>query len=311
MNTDMLTFVRDSSKALKHLFLLFQFFAEQMKQDVTRRFPNLLSGTYFIPNDHFYRLKYRKTDENENLPSDVHVLDKSLTSDLSCSRAELLVRLCMMHIGECVQDPMVVLFNYSYDNYLNKVSGIHQDSNENVSDEQSPACPLEGPDKTQCPFTLRQLFPSPNDNDGAPSKGNLSEETKQGKRRTQGDFDVLVVSRRHGFVVMEIKSIGDQGVIPEKAAQVTDVPDSKIKERIEKAVQEQLPKSENLLHHLFSDLPEKVRVIKVLAVPCLKRSRLRSVAEDNPDLLKVRPLFRVTKTSVYTIYIRFPINKAR
>ncbi|XP_025111904.1 uncharacterized protein LOC112574807 isoform X2 [Pomacea canaliculata] len=84
-------------------------------------------------------------------------------------------------------------------------------------------------------------------------------------RDRQGDFDVLIIHKLYGFVVCEVKSMGD------KINQFTSTDeefDNTIRKKLLEAVS-QLDKAEAMLSHLVSDVCPGLRITKTIAFPNL------------------------------------------
>ncbi|XP_076438208.1 uncharacterized protein LOC143277310 isoform X2 [Babylonia areolata] len=84
-----------------------------------------------------------------------------------------------------------------------------------------------------------------------------------GRRVPDGDFDVLIISKKYGLICGEVKSVGATG----------NACDSTIVKKVRKALS-QLEKGERVLKHLVSDLPP-VTVTKVLMLPNVSIQQLR------------------------------------
>lgn len=98
----------------------------------------------------------------------------------------------------------------------------------------------------------------------------------------QGDIDLLIIHKNHGLLTFEIKSIGANfGELNMSDNEKNDSLINKVKEAID-----QLNKSEIVLKHLMSDLPE-VNVTKILGLPNIKSRQLLKAVSNNP-VAKVR-----------------------
>ena len=97
----------------------------------------------------------------------------------------------------------------------------------------------------------------------------------------RGDFDVLVIHRKYGILVGEIKAVGD---LPPSSSQEQD---QLVKKKVEQAIK-QLDKADDVLGHLVSDLqPAKPRILKTLMLPNLSTADLQRVLADNQQLCQV------------------------
>lgn len=103
----------------------------------------------------------------------------------------------------------------------------------------------------------------------------------------RGKFDLLIISRLHGVVICEVKSVGEDFLKAPAETRMTEV--GSIRQRLQKAVM-QLNKAETVLRHLLSDIcraGEKVPVRKVLVCPNLSRGMLESVGKGDATLQRV------------------------
>ncbi|XP_025115937.1 uncharacterized protein LOC112577155 isoform X2 [Pomacea canaliculata] len=100
------------------------------------------------------------------------------------------------------------------------------------------------------------------------------------KRFRDGDFDVLVLHRRYGVVIGEIKSVGLHAGTAENSYQnlVDDVA-----KRVRKAAW-QLNKSSEVLRYLLHDLSPPPPVHKALILPYITSNSLGAVLEKYEDL---------------------------
>ncbi|XP_025112759.1 uncharacterized protein LOC112575255 isoform X1 [Pomacea canaliculata] len=93
----------------------------------------------------------------------------------------------------------------------------------------------------------------------------------------QGDFDILIIHRHYGFVVCEVKAVGDN-------LNELDVPKESIDNNIRKKLKDamrQLDKAEAMLSHLVSDIAAGLRITKTIAVPNLTTHQVQqAVSED-------------------------------
>ncbi|KAK7105249.1 uncharacterized protein [Littorina saxatilis] len=104
-----------------------------------------------------------------------------------------------------------------------------------------------------------------------PKPGDLQAENKE-----RGDFDVLILHRKYGIFVGEIKSIGDllSSLTPKEQ-------DQQVKKKVNVAMR-QLQKAEDVLQHVMSgDAP---RIQKTLMLPNISRLQFQRVLKDSPSL---------------------------
>ena len=97
--------------------------------------------------------------------------------------------------------------------------------------------------------------------------------------KDKGDFDILILHRTHGLVIMEAKSVGAKHNI--------DLTDEVVVRKVRQAVG-QLEKAEDVLRHLVKDLkPTPKRVIKRLMMPYLTSRQLSQALTTAPGVAKV------------------------
>lgn len=110
-----------------------------------------------------------------------------------------------------------------------------------------------------------------------PTNLDLTKKVEQSCR--QGDFDVLLIHRVYGFVIIEIKAVGYN--IEKSTDKRLDVA-KKLKQAVT-----QLDKAKTMLEHLVSDIAPGVRITKFIACPNLQTYQLHEVLNINQNLLKV------------------------
>nr|KAG5692431.1 hypothetical protein BaRGS_013020 [Batillaria attramentaria] len=100
---------------------------------------------------------------------------------------------------------------------------------------------------------------------------------KENKHR--GDFDMIIIHRKYGLIISEIKAIGDSlGKLDEQEK------NDKILEKVQKALS-QLDKAEQVLQHLVSDLRSpKPKISKVLMLPNISRQDLKQAISCSPRI---------------------------
>ncbi|XP_025100570.1 uncharacterized protein LOC112567904 isoform X2 [Pomacea canaliculata] len=109
-----------------------------------------------------------------------------------------------------------------------------------------------------------------------PTNLDLTKKVEQSCR--QGDFDVLLIHRVYGFVIIEIKAVGYN--IEKSTDKRLDVA-KKLKQAVT-----QLDKAKTMLEHLVSDIAPGVRITKFIACPNLQTYQLHEVLNINQNLLK-------------------------
>ncbi|XP_025078789.1 uncharacterized protein LOC112554930 [Pomacea canaliculata] len=98
------------------------------------------------------------------------------------------------------------------------------------------------------------------------------------KNWDKGDFDVLLIDRKYGFVVCEVKAVGDN--VQELGLSQQDM-EKNIRKKLKQAIV-QLDKAEAMLSHLVSDIAPGLRITKTIAVPNLTAHQVeQAIAGDN------------------------------
>ena len=98
-----------------------------------------------------------------------------------------------------------------------------------------------------------------------------------------GDFDVLVIHRKYGILVGELKAVGrNQPGVSRTQAQA----DEDVAKRVGKAVK-QLDKSETVMKHLVDDIAPSLTIRKALFLPYVGGTQLLRVLTANPQLEQV------------------------
>ena len=186
-----------------------------------RKFANLRTDVYFIPEQSFRKTKYTCLKERSSISHQVLRQEETPLDDFSSDRAEDDVTQCLRHITRSLDpQPMAVLLNYFFGNFLV----------ETVEEAGKPAT-KSAPSKKQ-KMKARELF--------FPNFSNL----EQGIENTE--VDVLIISPKFGIVVMETKAIGFQegaGKDEHRGEENTTQPNSvnsvsKLKEKTEKATKQ-------------------------------------------------------------------------
>ena len=148
------------------------------------------------------------TQEQQPSEKPVRVQESDFRDD--CSQRLVLINL--QELGKTRQEPMFILSQVNFGDYLN---------------EPSYAAAVKA---SQLP-----KLPQPSD---------------LGKKYEAGDFDILLIHRRHGILVGELKSVGsNQPGVSKTPAQADD----DVAKRVGKAVK-QLYKSEAVVKHLEENL---------------------------------------------------------
>ncbi|KAK7489381.1 hypothetical protein BaRGS_00019325, partial [Batillaria attramentaria] len=210
-------------------------------------FPDRALRTYFLPNVHMNKMKYRETDVSGVQVQAVLTAEENRWRD-----DEVMQRVlhCLRHLTDVHKEPMVVLLQMKHENYLHK-SRYKK---------------------------VEEMFPRPRDfgqNFGNSQDGVTSNTEKSGLRR--GELDFLFLHKEHGIIVAEVKSVG---WIPGR--EQTDV---EVARKVQEGLT-QLDKADEVLHYLVSDLTPTPRVRKTLILPNVSRERLQALLENNDLDLK-------------------------
>lgn len=107
----------------------------------------------------------------------------------------------------------------------------------------------------------------------------------------RGDFDILIIHKNSGFVIMEVKAVKykKQSLKHERDPNT----DSSLEDRREQVIQklkaaaEQLNKGEAMLSHLVQDIDPKVNITKIIACPNLTTHEIQSILSHSNSLEQV------------------------
>ena len=108
------------------------------------------------------------------------------------------------------------------------------------------------------------------------------------QHKHRGDFDVLLLHRRYGVLVGEVKSIGDQFSTLFPSARLQD---QKVAEKVKLAIR-QLNRAEEVLSYLLSDQQRPPRIVKSLMMPNISSAQLQRTLDNNPKLRQVCAILR-------------------
>ncbi|XP_025111907.1 uncharacterized protein LOC112574809 [Pomacea canaliculata] len=100
------------------------------------------------------------------------------------------------------------------------------------------------------------------------------------KNWDKGDFDVLLIHRKYGFVVCEVKAVGDN--VGELGLSQQDM-ENNIRKKLKQAIV-QLDKAEAMLSHLVSDIASGLRITKTIAVPNLTTRQVEQAIAGDKQL---------------------------
>nr|KAG5688818.1 hypothetical protein BaRGS_017050 [Batillaria attramentaria] len=108
----------------------------------------------------------------------------------------------------------------------------------------------------------------------------------------EGDFDVIVIHRKYGVLLGEIKSVGIHDNNPT---------DKAVAEKVSKAVK-QLDKCERVVNHVMSDVAPGVSVRKTLILPYISRTQLQHVLDGDSQLAQADPTTQQAAAAVHFLY---------
>ncbi|KAK7094259.1 hypothetical protein V1264_007903 [Littorina saxatilis] len=204
--------------------------------DIVRHlYPDALTRTYVVPPVHYNRVPYNKA----KVPgTDQEVLVLPSSEQLQHQQGNIQADFAQRHVlhnlqqlGDSGKEVMFVVSELNFKDYLNK------------------------------PFYAKHTGK-------LPKPGNLPKEYRHfGK---QGDFDILVIHRKLGILVGEIKSVGKT-----EASRA----DTEVVKVIDKAVK-QLDKCEVHARHMVSDITPSLTVRKTLFLPYVTRAQLQRILDD-------------------------------
>ena len=166
-------------------------------------------------------------------------------SDLRDDTAQRHVLANLRALGDAGQEPMFILSQLNFGDYLNEPSYTAA-----VKSSQLP---------------------------------NLPRPEDLGQKYAAGDFDILLIHRRHGILVGELKSVGSN--LP-SVSRTPAQADDDVAKRVGKAVK-QLDKSKRVIAHLVSDNAPGLTITKTIFLPNVRRADLQRVLTANPQLEQV------------------------
>ena len=166
-------------------------------------------------------------------------------SDFRDDTAQRHVLANLRALGNAGQEPMFILSQLNFGDYLN---------------EPSYTAAVQA---SQLPY-----LPRPED---------------LGQKYAAGDFDILLIHRRYGILVGELKAVGrNQPGVSRTPAQADD----DVAKRVGTAVKQQ-DQSVSVVSHLVSDIAPGLTVKKTLFLPYVGSAQLQRVLTANPQLEQV------------------------
>ena len=147
-------------------------------------FPDLCTKTHFVPPIHVNKTKEKNlalsnTDPGSRHSGDLTHVTETKQSDFRDDRAQLSVERVFWNLsGQRPEDVMVVLSKFSLDNYMNKT--LLGACGEKRKGKKSKKAKVSNP-------KVKDFFPTPTD-----------------ARLQRGDFDILIVHKEYGFIIIEV-----------------------------------------------------------------------------------------------------------
>ncbi|KAK7484467.1 hypothetical protein BaRGS_00024352, partial [Batillaria attramentaria] len=254
---------------------------EDMRQFIQHLLPGLSTSPYFVPPQLFQRTIYKCDEERSSPGHDVIIQRETPLSDHATDKAQSDVMRSLRYVTSIKPEPMVVLSNYPFENYLlNSIGSRKQQLESIASSRSSDDTHKKGIPPSRKSVKAKTVFP------------NQDELSKDQKR---GDFDAIIISRQRGFIVIEVKAVGydlkahGDAASGEPGEAVPEDIVNRLEDKIKQAMK-QLSKAGEVLNHMCSDLPERIPVTKAVAFPNVTRRNLRSILERNQDLAEVAVL---------------------
>ncbi|KAL8587201.1 hypothetical protein ACOMHN_013287 [Nucella lapillus] len=274
------------------------------REHTHRRFPNLLEGTTFIPPVHFNKVVYSNTSIGNEIIK-IPRPDKQ-ESDVRINASHQRVHSALTSMFEEKTDEvMVAQFSVCFDNYLNaggKSTAVMEkescldnyggstNTRKSKSRKYSPKTKpyshhVEQSAGSGSIHTISWSTSQAGNSSEAGVRSSSSSHDLSIFRRPRdlpphlqrGEVDVLIIHRDHGFVVMEIKALGDMLYHSKDESSVQQ----SICDKVRKSLK-QLDKDVEVLKYLLEDAA--VTVTRVLVMPNLDRHTVREALSRHPTL---------------------------
>lgn len=228
-------------------------------------FPHLNEKTYFVPPLHVNIIAlapHQRGTDSKDITYDgkdnrgVFEQNQTLTSDERDNRAQLSTIHSLWHLANNRQPPekMVVLTRYGVGNYLDKtLTGESRSKKRKITRTAANVPSL--------------LFPVPRESEDLSIR--------------RGDFDILIIHHEFGFIIIEVKTLGDREGNPN----FMTVLENKLSQAVK-----QLNRLERTLRYIVNDVKDvKIPVTKALALPHIDREKLSAALHNtsNVELQKV------------------------
>nr|KAG5706773.1 hypothetical protein BaRGS_007276 [Batillaria attramentaria] len=245
------------------------------RQDVKNNFPDMHRKVTFVPPVHFNRVSVKQeTIHGEEVNVQIPAKQLSDVRENECTHRMHHTLRCMFEEEE---EAMFVVWNLDFDTYLNNLGGL----------DKPKKTPSHRAESLNIPNGICRSDPSTPNGRVSPKNGHIynagflrPRDLKPDLQR--GKFAVLIISKHHGLVIIEIKAIGDAFVMAEESM-TKEKEHNSIKTKIQKALS-QLDKEETVLKYLVSDLSRDLPIKKALALPNLKRTKLEEVLLQDSEL---------------------------
>nr|KAG5685808.1 hypothetical protein BaRGS_001220 [Batillaria attramentaria] len=96
--------------------------------------------------------------------------------------------------------------------------------------------------------------------------------------RRRGDFDILIIHPQFGFLIIEIKSVGDRF----NPSMSDKQKENEVLKKLKLAIK-QLNKEKEVLRHLVSDMLSTPRIKTALVLPHVMKTQLQKILSENPS----------------------------
>lgn len=280
-------------------------------QTIRSWYPDLHMKTYMKPPVHFNRVHYA-TETIRGQRVDVFTPAPQM-SDTRGDEAQRRIHhvLSRLFAGPESDEVMFIVSQLDFDNYLNAAgtaqdvrgserrvdaSTVNGDSSEGGQSKQTAHnrhdvfevhargdC-LELSERSSTStalanglgtFSTEDLFAFPRPRDLEPSA-------------QRGTFDILIIHRRHGIVVFEVKAMGNAFILSPDLHHSIIAQHEVIRKKIGRSLQ-QLDKEERVLRYLLKDLSQEspLRVTKGLILPNLEKRTVQAAVMQDPKLVQV------------------------
>ncbi|XP_076457806.1 uncharacterized protein LOC143291678 isoform X2 [Babylonia areolata] len=277
-----------------------EYHMKSWREATHEKFPHLFTSTFIIPPIYFNRVQYLETTVGSEITvgSDVikspqHDLMSDVRSDEALRRIHNALTSMFERKRKADEDEgMVVIFSLLFDHYLNcggktntfplkkrpghpyrrRGCGKERKSSEwsAMTSGGKPNDPTVPSEKTasSLPHVDLSIFPRPRD------------------LQQRGEFDILMLHRTHGIIIVEVKSVGNVTGVSVSQSEQEHV----IRKRVRQSLK-QLDRQVGVLRHVVGDVTQGwVPITKVLMLPNLQRRAVRAALEQDPALYQLPPI---------------------